>query len=97
MGVSDRGDVQIAAHLCKGCCLCVAACPPAVLAQSSFLNRQGYYAVSYKGTGCTGCGVCFYICPEPGAITVRKRMQAVPASSKPGSTTSSTKPMSAAQ
>jgi NAD-dependent dihydropyrimidine dehydrogenase PreA subunit len=88
MGVSDRGDVQITAHLCKGCCLCVAACPPGVLAQSSFLNRQGYYAISYKGTGCTGCGVCFYICPEPGAITVRKRKQAVSASPKsaPGAT-----------
>ncbi len=73
MGVSDRGDVQVAAHLCKGCCLCVAACPPGVLVQSDFLNRQGYYAISYRGTGCTGCGICFYVCPEPGALTIRKR------------------------
>lgn len=97
MGVSDRGDIQIAAHLCKGCCLCVAACPPGVLAQSSFLNRQGYYAVSYKGTGCTGCGVCFYICPEPGAITVRRRKQAIPASPIPGSASTSVGPTSATQ
>jgi hypothetical protein len=34
MGKTDRGDVQIAAHL---------------------------------------CGICFYVCPEPGAITVRIR------------------------
>ncbi len=73
MGNSNRGDVEIAAHLCKGCTLCVAACPPGVLVQSSFLNRQGYYAISYVGSGCTGCGVCFYVCPEPGAITVRVR------------------------
>ncbi len=73
MGVSDRGDIEIAAHLCKGCTLCVAACPRAVLVQSSFLNRQGYYSISYVGSGCTGCGVCFYVCPEPGAITVRVR------------------------
>ncbi len=73
MGNLDRGDVQIAAHLCKGCCLCVAACPPAVLSQGDFLNRQGYYAISYKGSGCTGCGICFYVCPEPGALTVRRR------------------------
>ncbi len=84
MSVSDRGDVQIAAHLCKGCCLCVAACPPGVLAQSDFLNRQGYYAISYRGTGCTGCGICFYVCPEPGALTVRKRKQAISTSPKPG-------------
>ncbi len=75
MGTSDRGDVQIAAHLCKGCCLCVAACPPSVLSQSRFLNRQGYYAAAYSGSGCTGCGICFYVCPEPGAITVRVRRE----------------------
>jgi NAD-dependent dihydropyrimidine dehydrogenase PreA subunit len=56
------------------------ACPPSVLAQSRFLNRQGYYAVAYSGTGCTGCGICFYVCPEPGAITVRKRKDDVAAS-----------------
>jgi NAD-dependent dihydropyrimidine dehydrogenase PreA subunit len=22
------------------------------------------------GEGCTGCGICFYCCPEPGALTV---------------------------
>jgi NAD-dependent dihydropyrimidine dehydrogenase PreA subunit len=85
MGNQDRGDVQIAAHLCKGCCLCVAACPPAVLSQGDFLNRQGYYAMSYKGSGCTGCGICFYVCPEPGAITVRRRQSVatMPASPDP--------------
>jgi 2-oxoglutarate ferredoxin oxidoreductase subunit delta len=72
MGSVDRGEVVINAHLCKGCCLCVVACPPAVLSQSHFLNRQGYYAVAYKGSGCTGCGICFYVCPEPAAITVHK-------------------------
>jgi NAD-dependent dihydropyrimidine dehydrogenase PreA subunit len=73
MGKSERGAVEIASHLCKGCRLCVTACPPGVLSQSSFLNRQGYYAVSYDGSGCTGCGICFYVCPEPGAITVMVR------------------------
>ncbi len=79
MGDLDRGDVQIEAHLCKGCCLCVAACPPAVLSQGGFLNRQGYYAVSYRGSGCTGCGICFYVCPEPGALTVRRHKSGAPA------------------
>lgn len=73
MGNSDRGDVKIAEHLCKGCSLCIESCPPGVLIQGSALNRQGYYAVTYLGTGCTGCGICFYVCPEPGAITVLVR------------------------
>jgi NAD-dependent dihydropyrimidine dehydrogenase PreA subunit len=73
VGDSDRGDVQIAIHLCKGCGLCIAACPPGVLSQGSTLNRQGYHSVSYSGSGCTGCGICFYVCPEPGAITILVR------------------------
>jgi 2-oxoisovalerate ferredoxin oxidoreductase delta subunit len=44
-----------------------------VLAQGGELNRLGYYAVTYQGSGCTGCGICFYVCPEPAAITVRIR------------------------
>ena len=70
MSKPDRGDIIIASHLCKGCTLCIGACPAKVLVQGEQLNRQGYYAVSYKGSGCTGCGICFYVCPEPGAITV---------------------------
>lgn len=73
MGSNSRGDVAINAQLCKGCSLCTVACAPRVLVQGNFLNRQGYYAITYSGSGCTGCGVCFYVCPEPGAITVRKR------------------------
>jgi 2-oxoglutarate ferredoxin oxidoreductase subunit delta len=70
VGKSDRGSIQIASHLCKGCALCIAACPQKVLAQGNFLNRQGYFAAAYNGSGCTACGICFYVCPEPGAITV---------------------------
>jgi len=28
------------------------------------------HPATYSGEGCTGCGACFYCCPEPGAITV---------------------------
>jgi NAD-dependent dihydropyrimidine dehydrogenase PreA subunit len=73
VGESGRGDIQVSSHLCKGCALCIAACPAKVLIQGAILNRQGYYAVTYKGSGCTGCSICFYVCPEPGAITVRIR------------------------
>lgn len=73
MGDTDRGDIEIASHLCKGCGLCIVSCPAGVLVQGAALNRQGYYAVCYKESGCTGCGVCFYVCPEPGAITIRVR------------------------
>ncbi len=72
---SGRADIQITGYLCKGCTLCIAACPREVLVQGTSLNRQGYYAVTYKGSGCSGCGICFYVCPEPGAITIRIRKE----------------------
>jgi NAD-dependent dihydropyrimidine dehydrogenase PreA subunit len=37
---------------------------------SERLNHYGYRTAIYAGAGCTGCGVCFLACPEPGAITV---------------------------
>jgi Pyruvate/2-oxoacid:ferredoxin oxidoreductase delta subunit len=34
------------------------------------LNRFGYHTARYLGAGCTGCGICFFVCPEPGGIVV---------------------------
>ncbi|QQS48974.1 MAG: 4Fe-4S dicluster domain-containing protein [Acidobacteriota bacterium] len=66
----DRGRVEVSIEECKGCGLCVEACPPHVLGMSERLNGRGYHPAEYLGSGCTGCGICFYACPEPGAITV---------------------------
>jgi 2-oxoglutarate ferredoxin oxidoreductase subunit delta len=66
----DRGKLRIDGEECKGCGLCVEACPPKVIAMSEELNHFGYRTAIYAGAGCTGCGVCFMVCPEPGAITV---------------------------
>ena len=67
---SDRGNLNLDPEECKGCGLCVEACPPRVLRLTERLNRNGYHPVSYRGRGCTGCGICFMVCPEPSAITV---------------------------
>ncbi len=66
----DRGWLQIDGDECKGCGLCIEACPPKVIAMSEELNHYGYRTAIYAGAGCTGCSVCFMVCPEPGAITV---------------------------
>ena len=66
----DRGFLQIDADECKGCALCVEACPRRVIGLSERMNHSGYRTALYLGAGCTGCGVCFMACPEPGAITV---------------------------
>jgi NAD-dependent dihydropyrimidine dehydrogenase PreA subunit len=66
----DRGKIDIDANECKGCGLCIEACPPKVIAMSDHLNHYGYKPAFYMGAGCTGCAICFTACPEPGAITV---------------------------
>jgi len=66
----DRGLLQIDEEECKGCGLCIEACPPKVIGMSERLNHFGYRTALYVGAGCTGCGICFMACPEPGAITV---------------------------
>src|ERR1022692_1087651 len=69
-GKPDRGMVELNSEECKGCGLCVEACPPKVLLLAGHLNRYGYHPAAYAGVGCTGCGICFFVCPEPGGIMV---------------------------
>jgi len=67
----DKGRIDIDVDECKGCGLCIVACPVNVIEFSKdIINKQGYHPAQYKGSGCIGCGNCFYTCPEPGAITV---------------------------
>ena len=66
----DRGLLRVDMNECKGCGLCIEACPPKVISMGERLNHYGYRTAMYAGTGCSGCGICFLVCPEPGAITV---------------------------
>ena len=70
MSNKQKGFVEIDSDECKGCALCVDACPPACLHLSDDLSHFGVHPAEYDGEGCTGCGICFYCCPEPGAIRV---------------------------
>jgi NAD-dependent dihydropyrimidine dehydrogenase PreA subunit len=66
----DRGLLRVHEAECKGCGLCIEACPPKVIRLSEALNHYGYRTAVYAGSGCTGCGICFMACPEPGALAV---------------------------
>lgn len=71
-----EGVVWVDSDRCKGCGLCVSACPTDSMRMGDGLNRLGYHPVEFlAGTGCTACGVCFYACPEPAALTVAQRRE----------------------
>jgi len=61
--MSTRGTLTIDPEKCKGCELCLAACPPDVLTMSSEPNSVGYrYPILHDG--CTGCTACSLVCPD---------------------------------
>src|ERR1041384_2960831 len=59
-----RGTVVIDIDVCKGCELCIEACPQESLALSPKINGLGYrYAVLIRDN-CTGCVNCALVCPD---------------------------------
>lgn len=58
---------------CKGCGLCIDACPKGVIEFLTTFNTKGYHPAHYIGEGCTGCGICYYACPEPDAVIVYQK------------------------
>jgi len=61
--VESRGTVTIAAERCKGCELCISACPPQVLGMTTEHNELGFPYPELV-PGCTGCGACLLVCPD---------------------------------
>ena len=60
-----KGAVVVNTERCKGCNLCVVACPSDVLElHPREVNNKGYHA-------CIGCASCGLVCPD-GCLTIYK-------------------------
>jgi len=70
-----KGDILINIEKCKGCEICMDACPEDVIAMSKVVNKKGYlYAVKITDS-CTGCINCALVCPDAVITVFRETKQ----------------------
>ncbi len=68
-----KGSIVVDKEKCKGCEVCVVACPTNVIGLSREVNGKGFHiAFMENPDACTGCANCAIVCPD-GVITVYKK------------------------
>jgi 2-oxoglutarate ferredoxin oxidoreductase subunit delta len=67
--MAAKGTIVIDIEHCKGCGVCVPACPQTVIELSKKVNGKGYHFLEMQNGNCTGCSNCAVVCPD-GVITV---------------------------
>ncbi|MBN1338385.1 MAG: 4Fe-4S dicluster domain-containing protein [Bacteroidales bacterium] len=66
-----KGVIVVDIERCKGCEVCLDACPNDVIAMSENVNSKGYHYMQMVNQECIGCANCAIVCPD-GVITVYK-------------------------
>lgn len=68
-----KGAIVVNTERCKGCNLCVIACPLHILTLTQKeVNKKGYpFATQIETDACNGCASCATVCPD-GCISVYK-------------------------
>lgn len=57
--------VEVLEQYCKGCGLCVGACPKQILYLAESVDSRGVHVVKVRAEiECTGCGNCATMCPD---------------------------------
>lgn len=73
--MKKRGAAVIDKEKCKGCAICLDACPQKIIVMSDKFNAKGYrYAYVQDNDKCTGCANCAIVCPD-GVIEVYREKE----------------------
>jgi len=70
-----RGTIKVVKEICKGCELCISACPQNCIGLANEINSRGFRYVELIQDNCTGCINCALVCPDS-AITVFRQSKA---------------------
>ena len=71
-----RGGIFIDTERCKGCNLCVIACPVNTLSLSNETNAKGYsFSQVSSPETCVGCAACALVCPDACIKVYKVRIQ----------------------
>jgi 2-oxoglutarate ferredoxin oxidoreductase subunit delta len=69
--MARKGKIVIDREQCKGCYLCIRACPVKALEKDAELNSTGTYPAKPVGSDpqsvdnkCIACGNCYEVCPD---------------------------------
>ena len=74
--VKIRGAIVVNTDRCKGCGLCVEACPKEVIALAKKVNVNGYpYVAAVRLDDCIGCASCAIVCPDACITVYKKKME----------------------
>jgi 2-oxoglutarate ferredoxin oxidoreductase subunit delta len=70
--------LAIAIDRCKGCQLCIGACPKTCLAlDESMVNALGHHPIRLTdAAACTSCALCARVCPDA-VFTIHARPKVV--------------------
>lgn len=71
-----KGRIEVNEATCKGCTLCMIACPQHVIEMAAdYVNTKGYYPAQLVDPNgdCTGCALCAVACPDV-CITVYREV-----------------------
>ncbi len=68
------GWIEVNETHCKGCELCIHACPKDVMSlDMARLTPKGYHPVHLHTDGCTGCAICAIVCPDAALSVYRQK------------------------
>lgn len=62
---NKMATIHVSEDICKGCGLCIVACPKKILKLSERINKKGYHPAECADMGaCIGCAFCAKMCPD---------------------------------